>query len=64
MIKRRQLGFTILEVLIASMVFTVVLMICVQVVTRIGQLYFKGVTSSQIQDLTRKLSEEFSGQIQ
>jgi len=64
MTKRRTSGFTILEVLIATMVFTVVLMICIQVVTRIGQLYFKGVTSAQIQDLTRKLSEEFSGQIQ
>lgn len=64
MTKRRNAGFTILEVLIATMVFTLVLMICVQVVTRIGQLYFKGVTSAQIQDLTRKLSEEFTGQIQ
>lgn len=57
-------GFTILEVLIASMVFTVVLMLCVTVVTRLGQLYFKGVTSSQIQDLTRNLTDEFSQQIQ
>ncbi len=57
-------GFTILEVLIATMVFTVVLMICVQVVTRIGQLYFKGVTTSQVQDLTRNLLDEFSQQIQ
>lgn len=64
MTKHRTSGFTILEVLIATMVFTIVLMICVQVVTRIGQLYFKGVTSSQIQDLTRNLSEEFSSQIQ
>jgi len=62
--KNRNTGFTILEVLIATMVFTVVLMICVQVVTRIGQLYFKGVTSAQIQDLTRKMTEEFSQQIQ
>lgn len=64
MTNRRIAGFTIMEVLIATMVFTLVLMICVQVITRIGQLYFKGVTSSQIQELTRNLSEEFSGQIQ
>lgn len=57
-------GFTILEVLISTMVFTVVLLICIQAVTRIGQLYYKGVTSSQIQELTRNLSEEFSNQIQ
>ena len=62
--KRTEAGFTILEVLIATMVFTVVLLICTYVVTRIGQLYFKGVTTSQIQDLTRQLSDEFSGQIQ
>lgn len=64
MTKQRESGFTILEVLIASMVFTVVLMICVQVITRIGQLYFKGVTSAQIQNLTRDLTDEFSQQIQ
>ncbi len=62
--KKHQAGFTILEVMIATMVFTVVLLICTYAVTRIGQLYFKGVTSSQIQDLTRKLSDEFTGQIQ
>lgn len=62
--KLRSRGFTILEVLIATMVFTVVLMLCVTVVTRIGQLYFKGVTSAQIQDLTRDLTDEFSQQIQ
>jgi len=57
-------GFTILEVLISTMIFTVVLLICIQAITRIGQLYYKGVTSSQIQELTRSLSEEFSSQIQ
>lgn len=62
--KHRHSGFTILEVLISSMVFTVVLLICIQAVTRIGQLYYKGVTSAQIQELTRNLSDEFSSQIQ
>jgi prepilin-type N-terminal cleavage/methylation domain-containing protein len=62
--KHHSSGFTILEVLIATTVFTIVLLICTYAVTRIGQLYFKGVTSSQIQDLTRKMSDEFSGQIQ
>lgn len=62
--KLRSSGFTILEILIATMVFTIVLMLCVTVVTRLGQLYFKGVTTAQIQDLTRSLSDEFSQQIQ
>lgn len=57
-------GFTILEVMIATMIFTVVLLLCMQAVTRIGYLYYKGVTSAQIQDLTRQLSDEFAQQIQ
>lgn len=61
---RHQTGFTILEVLISTMVFTVILTACIVGITKIGQLYYKGTTLSKIQELTRQLTDEFSQQIQ
>lgn len=61
---KKNSGFTILEVLIATLIFSIVLLLCMQAVTRIGYLYYKGVTSAQVQDLTRQLSDEIVQQIQ
>lgn len=61
---KNQSGFTIIEVLIATLVFSVVLIICLQGVTQIGKLYYKGVSSAQTQELIRNLSADFTQQIQ
>lgn len=61
---KRQAGFTIIEVLIATLVFTVVLLICLQGITQIGKVYYKGVSQSQAQEVVRSLADEISEQIQ
>ncbi len=64
MTKKKTRGFTIIEVLIATLIFSVVLLLSMQAVTRIGYLYFKGVSSVRIQELARQLSDEITQQIQ
>lgn len=59
-----QRGFTIVELLIASAVFSVILLICAVGLLQIGRTYYKGVTSSQTQEAARSIIEEVSKTIQ
>ncbi len=59
-----QRGFTIVELLIASAVFSVVLLICAVGLLQIGRTYYKGITSSQTQEAARSIIEEVSKTIQ
>lgn len=61
---KKQAGFTIIEVLIATLVFTFVLLICLQGVTLIGKVYYKGVSQSRAQEFARTMSDEIIQQIQ
>ncbi len=62
--RRSSHGFTILELLIATMVFTVVLLLCMVGVTRMGRLYYKGISQAQTQEVARRLSDEIVSQLQ
>ena len=57
-------GFTILELLIATTVFSVILLVVTTGVIRIGNIYYKGITSSKTQESIRNISSEFSSSIQ
>lgn len=59
-----QKGFTIVELLIASAVFSVVLLICAAGLLQIGRTYFKGITASQTQEAARSVTEEITRTIQ
>lgn len=61
---KRQRGFTILELMIATMVFSVVLLLCMVGVTRMGRLYYKGISQAQTQEVARRLSDELVSQLQ
>lgn len=57
-------GFTILELLIATTVFSFVLLVATTGIIRIGNMYYKGVTVSKTQDAIRSVSDELSRSIQ
>ena len=57
-------GFTILELLIATTVFSVILLIVTTGIIKIGNIYYKGITSSKTQDVTRSIANDFSSTIQ
>lgn len=56
-------GFTIIELLIATMVFTTVLILCMEGITRIAKVYVKNASISRTNEFTKSLMEEIANQI-
>lgn len=56
-------AFTIIELLIASMVFTSVLLLCMEGITRIAKAYIKNASISRTSEFIKSFSEEISQQI-
>lgn len=57
-INKNPRGFTIVELMIASSVFSVILIVASSGVIAIGRLYYKGITSSKTQEVTRSIMDE------
>ena len=57
-------GFTILELLIATTVFSVILLIVTTGIIKVGNIYYKGIISSKTQDSIRSISNDLSSTIQ
>lgn len=51
-----QKGFTIIELMIAISVFSIVLLICMSAIIYIARQYYKGVTITKTQDVSRNIS--------
>lgn len=62
--RMRQRGFTILELMIASSVFAVILLVVAVGVTQFSNQYYKGVTSTKTQAATRSVMAEISQAIE
>lgn len=62
--KSNHAGFTIIETLIATMVFSVILIIITFAIVRIGQAYYKGVTETNTQDTAHSILTSISQAIQ
>jgi len=62
--REKQAGFTILELLIATAVFSVVLLLCATAILQVGQMFYKGVITNRIQDTSRKVANDVIGAIQ
>ena len=62
--RSRQAGFTLIELLIATTVFATVLLLSLAAVVQIGRMYYKGVTTSQTQQVARSILDEVSQSIQ
>lgn len=58
--KTNQKGFTIVELMIATTVFSFVLLVASSGVIAIGRLYYKGVTSAKTQEAARSIIEDVS----
>ena len=59
-----QHGFTIIELIIATTVFSVVLLLCSYSLLQIGKTYYHGITSSRTQNTARAISDELVQNIQ
>ena len=57
-------GFTIIELMIATTVFSLVLLLCAAGLIQIGRTYNKGLTTNKTQATARSLIEEISRAIQ
>src|SRR6478609_5585690 len=62
--KSKQAGFTIIELLIATTVFSVVLLVFLTAFIRISQLFYKGVNMSHTQETARTVLQDISDDIQ
>jgi prepilin-type N-terminal cleavage/methylation domain-containing protein len=62
--KLPQKGFTIIELLIATAVFSLVLVIFLTALVRISQLFYKGVSLTNTQEATRNVIQTISDDIQ
>ena len=61
---KKQGGFTIIELLIATVVFSMVLLLCATAVIQVGRIFYKGVTVNKIQDIARTVADDVSQSIQ
>lgn len=57
-------GFTIIELMIATTVFSVILLMAATAMIQIGRIYFKGITSARTQEVARSISDDVSQAIQ
>jgi prepilin-type N-terminal cleavage/methylation domain-containing protein len=56
-------GYTIVELMVATAIFSVILLLCATAMINIGNTYHKGIISSQTQDATRTITDELSSQV-
>jgi prepilin-type N-terminal cleavage/methylation domain-containing protein len=61
---RTQKGFTIVELMIATSIFSAVMLICAAAITYIGRVYYKGVITNRTQDAARRVMQEISSTAQ
>ncbi len=57
---RRQGGFTIVELMIATTIFSFVMLICAAAITYVGRQYYKGVITTRTQDAARRVLQEIA----
>jgi prepilin-type N-terminal cleavage/methylation domain-containing protein len=62
--KRLSQGFTIVELMIALAVFSIILVIVLAAVMQISRMFYKGVTTSQTQSTTRTLIDILASSVQ
>lgn len=63
-VNHHQQGFTIVELMIATAVFSTVLLLCAIAIVHIGKMYYKGTIINRTQDISRKVADDVSRSIQ
>lgn len=61
---KKEGGFTIVEFMIATAVFSLVLLVCAYAIVYIGRMYYKGILTNRTQDSARMVVEDLAGAIQ
>lgn len=61
---RNQKGFTLVELMIATTVFSTILLLATTGVVNIGKLYYKGITTARTQEAARSIADEVARFIQ
>ncbi|HSX46912.1 MAG TPA: prepilin-type N-terminal cleavage/methylation domain-containing protein [Patescibacteria group bacterium] len=59
-----QLGFTVIELLIATAIFSVILLICAAALVQVGRVYTKGITTSRTQETAISIMDDVSQALQ
>lgn len=62
--KTGQRGFTLIELMIATVVFSVVLLLVTYGILQISRTYYKGVTTTRVQQTARSVIDQLSQTIQ
>ncbi len=57
-------GFTIIELIIATAVFSIILLMATFALLQIGRTYYKGITTNKTQQTSRNVTDEISRAIQ
>ena len=57
-ISKKQKGFTIIELMIATTVFSLVLMVCLAGILRITKMYYRSVTQNKTREVARSVVDE------
>lgn len=63
-LKNNQKGFTIVELMIASAVFAMVLLLITVGIIQVGKLFYKGTTSADTQEVARSIMADITSVIQ
>src|SRR5687767_2647693 len=63
-IRRDARGFTIMELLISTVVFGVVLLVVSTAILQFTRVYYKGLTESNVQETTRTIADAITQGIQ
>jgi len=64
MISTKQKGFTIIELMISTAVFSTILLVVLTSITQIGRMYYKGITTAQTQEVARTILDKISQEVQ
>lgn len=57
-------GFTIIELMISTVIFSIMLVLCLAGIVQVSRAYYKGVTHSRTQESARLLMDEITQAIQ
>jgi prepilin-type N-terminal cleavage/methylation domain-containing protein len=57
-------GFTLVELMIATTVFSTILLLATTGVINIGKLYYKGITTARTQEAARSIADELTRSVQ
>lgn len=58
-----QRGFTLIELMLATTVFSIILLIGIAGFVQVGRAYYKGITISQTQEVAKQIVDDVSAQI-